>query len=502
MTTIVLATLNARYIHSSLGLRYLKANMAELEGATKIVEFTIDSRAIDIVEQIVARRPNIVGFGVYIWNVEQTTRVVAMLKQLAPEITLVLGGPNVSFEQQSQAIIGYADYVISGQAEHRFAELCREVLSGEPPPQKLISSLPVALEDIELPYRLYSDEDIANRIIYVEASRGCPFKCEFCLSALDKTAKPFPADRFFEEMARLHERGVRHFKFVDRTFNLNIATSIRILDFFLARLDEQLFLHFEVIPDRLPEKLKETLVKFPPGSLQFEIGVQSLNPEVQALISRKQDDDKTAQNLAWIRSETHAHIHADLIAGLPGENLDSFARGFNRLAQMNPHEIQLGILKRLPGTPIIRHTDAYGMVYNPFPPYDVLRTGCIDFATMQRINRFARYWDMIANSGRFTTTKPLILADRPFERFMQLSDWLFNTTGQTHRIALKRLFELLFQALVEELDSDGETARRALWQDFQRAGLKGRPDFMRSLSERHQTKSKRSGNIAARQSRH
>ncbi len=502
MATIVLSTLNARYIHSSLGLRYLKANMEELEGETEIVEFTLDSRAIDIVEQIVARQPDIVGFGVYIWNVEQTTQVVGMLKQVAPDITLVLGGPNVSFEQSSQAIIRYADYVISGQADRRFGELCRELLRGQPPPQKLISSPPVPLDEINLPYHLYSDEDIAQRIIYVEASRGCPFKCEFCLSALDRTAKPFPADRFFDEIDRLHQRGVRHFKFVDRTFNLNIATSIKILDFFLARLDDQLFLHFEVIPDRLPEKLKAVLVKFPPGSLQFEIGVQSLNPEVQALISRKQDDDKTARNLAWIRNETHAHIHADLIAGLPGEDLASFARGFNRLAQIGPHEIQLGILKRLPGTPIIRHTEAYGMVYSPFPPYNVLRTGHIDFTTMQRVTRFARYWDMIANSGRFSHTKPLILAEQPFERFMQLSDWLFETTRQTHKIALKRLYNLVFHALSETLDVAHERAQQAIWYDFQRAGLKGRPDFMKPAGTDHRAKTVRTATIASRQRRH
>ncbi len=503
MARIVLSTLNARYIHSALGLRYLKANMGELEGETEIVEYIIDTRPIDIVEAIVAREPEIVGFGVYIWNVEQTTQVVGMLKQVAPGITLVLGGPNVSFEQTSQRIAQYADYIITGNADHRFAQLCRELLSGQRPAAKILSSPPVVLEQIELPYHLFSDEDIANRVIYVEASRGCPFKCEFCLSALDKTAKPFPGDRFFEAMAQLYERGVRHFKFVDRTFNLNIATSIRILDFFLQRMDERLFLHFEVIPDRLPEKLKAVLVKFPPGSLQFEIGIQTLNPDVQALISRKQDDDKTAANLAWIRNETSAHIHADLIAGLPGEDIESFASGFNRLSQMNPHEIQLGILKRLPGTPIIRHTERYAMVYSPFPPYNVLSTSCIDFHTMQRINRFARYWDMIANSGRFATTKPLILAGQPFERFMQLAEWLFKTTKQTHKIALKRLFNLVHDGLVEALGADSHAAREALWCDFQRAGLKGVPDFMQEpQGKRRPEQGRAAGNVATRQSRH
>ncbi len=502
MSDILLATLNARYIHSAFGLRYLKANMGELEGRTRIMEFTLERRPIDIVEQILATAPRIVGFGVYIWNIEQTTQVVAMLKRLAPQLTLVLGGPNISFEQEKQPISQFADYIITGQADLRFAQLCREILGGEAPRQKIIAAPPPRLDEIALPYHLYSDEDIAQRVIYVEASRGCPFKCEFCISALDKTARPFEAERFFTAMEQLHRRGVRHFKFVDRTFNLNVAASSAILEFFLQRMDDDLFLHFEVIPDRLPDKLKAILRRFPPGSLQLEIGVQTFNPAVQQLISRKQDDAKTEENLRWIRSQTQAHIHADLIAGLPGEDLSSFARGFDRLVALDPHEIQLGILKRLPGTPIIRHTEAYEMVYNPYPPYNILSTGAIDFQTMQAISRFARYWDMIANSGRFRASRPLLLADRPFERFMALSQALFERTGQTHQIALKRLFELVHQIGVETLGIDPAELGQTLWRDYQTAGLKGRPQFLQEGATPTGTRRPRPANIAARQGRH
>ncbi len=502
MSDIILSTLNARYIHSAMGLRYLKANMNELEDETHILEFILDTRPIDIIEKILAHKPIIVGFGVYIWNIEQTTHVVGMLKQVAPNITIVLGGPNISFEQEKQAITQYADYIITGNADMRFYEFCREFLDGMQPSQKIMSSPPVPLEQIQLPYQLYTDEDIANRVIYVEASRGCPFKCEFCLSSLDKTAKPFDANKFFEEMDRLYQRGVRHFKFVDRTFNLNINASIRILEFFLDRMDRQLFLHFEVIPDRLPEKLKAALVRFPPGSLQFEIGIQSLNPEIQTLISRKQDNDKSAENIAWILEHTHAHIHADLIAGLPSEDITSFAHGFNQLAAMKPHEIQLGILKRLPGTPIIRHTEQYNMVYSPFPPYNILSTGAIDFATMQRINRFARYWDMIANSGRFSNSIATILDRSPFERFMQLADWLFKTTQQTHKISLKRLFDIIYQGMTEELSVSSTQAEQTLWLDFQKAGLKGRPNFMCDEQYLKTNKKAKTTAITSRQNRH
>ena len=159
--------------------------------------------------------------------------------------------------------------------------------------------------------------DSANRVIYVEASRGCPFKCEFCLSALDKTAYPFGLDEFLQALADLYERGARQFKFVDRTFNLKVASCLRILDFFLERLSDDLFLHFEVIPDKLPATLRTKLTRFPGLSLQFEIGVQSFNPEVQATINRKQDNQKTRENIAWLRNNTNAYIHACLLYTSP-----------------------------------------------------------------------------------------------------------------------------------------------------------------------------------------
>ncbi len=501
MTPIILATLNARYFHSSLGLRYLLANMGELQADTAIREFIIDARPIDVAEKLLLEKPRIIGLSVYIWNIEQTTQLVAMLKQVSPETVIVLGGPEVSFEQDQQPIAELADYVICGAADLEFAVLCRQLLADKPPPRKIINAIPFKLSELTLPYRLYSDEDIANRLIYVEASRGCPFKCEFCLSALDKSAKAFDQQLFLGEMKILYERGARHFKFIDRTFNLKIKDSIRIMEFFLERMSDDLFLHFELIPDHLPEALKEMIQRFPEGALQFEIGIQSFNPEVQALISRKQDNEKSVENLGWIRNYSNAHIHADLIIGLPGEDVTSFAQGFNQLAVLNPHEIQVGILKRLRGTPLVRHTDEYAMRYNPNPPYNILSTDRIDFITMQRLNRFARYWDMISNSGRFKKAMEHVLADNAFEGFMQLSDWLFAETGQTHRLALKRLFELLYRYLTEIVGVSSEAATEVLRQDHQASGLSSMPAF---LIEQQSLQQKRSAkrSLESRQARH
>ena len=460
--TIVLSTLNARYAHASLGLRYLHANMQELQAQTSLQEFVIGTRTTDIVEKLLAHQPRIIGFGIYIWNVEETTKVVAMLKRVAPDIVIVLGGPEVSYEPEQQEIVKLADYLVTGWGDITFPQLCQAILNGPKPLMKIHAGVQPPLSDITLPYALYTDEDIAHRTLYVEASRGCPFKCEFCLSSLDKTAWPFDLDVFLGQLEPLHARGARLFKFVDRTFNLNIKSSLKIMQFFLDKLtahpEDPVFAHFEVVPDHLPDALKAGIQQFPPGTLQFEIGIQTFNPEVQALISRKQNNEKAAENIRWLVEHSQAHLHVDLIAGLPGEDIDSFARGFDKLVALGPHEIQFGILKRLRGTPIIRHTEAYGLIFDPHPPYSILATDRIDFSTMQRLVRFARYWDLIANSGRFSNTLKLILGDSPFARFMALSDWIYATTGATHKIALDRLAKLVTSWLQEQ----GEETERVM----------------------------------------
>ena len=478
MPSIILSTLNARYIHSSLGLRYLLANMGDLQNSTQLIEYNINTRPIDIVENLLEQKPEIIGFGVYIWNTEATTQVVKLIKEIKPEICIILGGPEVSYEFETQEIVKTADYLITGQADKMFPEICQSILTGKKPLTKYITSLPFNLKEINFPYEQYNDNDVANRIIYVEASRGCPFKCEFCLSALDKTSYPFDLDLFLEEMGKLYDRGVRHFKFVDRTFNLKIESSIRIMEFFLDKQDKDLFLHFELVPDHLPEKLKSTISQFPENSLQFEVGIQSLNSDVQELISRKQNTEKARNNLLWIRNNSHAHIHADLIIGLPGEDMNSFANSFNTLYKMEAHEIQVGILKRLRGTPIIRHTKAFDMRFSPYPPYNILSNKLIDFHTMQRLNRFARYWDIIANSGRFKYSKAILLGDTPFENFMKLSDWLYEETKQTHKFALERLFLLLYKGMIEVLKINKADVEKQLIKDHAASGIKGFPKFI------------------------
>jgi len=457
MADIILATLNARYSHASLGLRYLLANLGELQPRAEILEFVIGARTESIAETILTRNPMLLGLGVYIWNVEETTRLVAMLRRIAPDLRIVLGGPEVSHETLEQPICRMADHVITGTAEREFRELCEQTLAwkagrGTRPLTHLIVGGGLEPEQVTMPYSLYDDRDLAHRHLYVEASRGCPYRCEFCLSALDRTAVQFPLDALLGELDALYQRGARRLRFVDRTFNLRIDTSIAILRFFLERIEaspeDPCFAHFELVPDHLLQRLRELLPRFPAGTLQFEIGIQSWNPEVQALISRRQDNTKAESNLRWLRENTQANLHVDLIAGLPGETLESFGAGFDRLIALRPQEIQVGILKRLRGAPIARHTEQFAMRYNPNPPYNVLATYDISFPDMQRLARFARYWDLIGNSGRFEKQLTGLLGGAPFHRFLAFSDWVYSTTDSTWRFAPERLAQLIDSWLI------------------------------------------------------
>jgi radical SAM superfamily enzyme YgiQ (UPF0313 family) len=505
MAEIVLTTLNAKYAHASFGLRYLLANLGPLERRATIVEFDISQRPIDVVESLLRREPTIIGIGVYLWNVDQTTRLVAELKRVSPRTIVILGGPEVSFETGEQEIVRLADYVVTGEADLAFAEVCAAILDRRPPSERIIPAALPQFSQLRLPYEFYTERDIAERVIYVEASRGCPYECEFCLSSLEIPVRQAALADFLAAMQRLLDRGLQQFKFVDRTFNLNLKVSRAILEFFLERFRPGLFLHFEMIPDRLPETLRNLISRFPPGALQFEVGIQTFNPDVAALISRRQDNALVEQNLRWLREETGVHVHADLIIGLPGESVESFAFGFDRLVALRPQEIQVGVLKRLRGTPIIRHDSEWEMRYSPSPPYEILQTKLIDFLTMQRLKRFARYWDLVANSGNFVKTTPLVWGNRsPFSRFLHFSDWLYDASGRTNGIALKRLAELLFRYLITETGADEKLAAQAVWNDYQRGGRSDRPEFLRPYLSELEMALPRRGIPArtARQARH
>ena len=478
---IILATLNARYTHSSIGLRYLYANMQELMEHSRILEFSINDAIQTIAEKVLDERPAVVGLGVYIWNATQTYELIEVLKKVSPQTKIVLGGPEVSYEP-FRVDFSKADFIIQGEGDSAFYKLCKEIQSDTAPQEQIIKPVLADLSQIRLPYQYYSQNDIDNRYIYVEASRGCPFMCEFCLSSIDEKVRNFNIDTLLSEFARLWDLGVRNFKFIDRTFNLNMKFANAILDFFLSK-EPPYFAHFEVIPDHFPESIKHKIALFPAGALQLEIGIQTLNPQIAENINRPLKIKKIKENLDFIENQTKAHVHLDLIVGLPGEDLESFGDNLNELVSISSSEIQIGILKKLSGTTLERHDREFGMRYSDIPPYDILSNDLLSFKDIQKMKRFARFWDLTYNSGNFKKSITLLWSeDTVFESFFAFSQWIYSQTDSTWKISLDRLSKLLFDYLTQELQNNEERVADLLIQDLHK--IKGRiiPSYLKPFA--------------------
>jgi radical SAM superfamily enzyme YgiQ (UPF0313 family) len=485
MPDILLAAINAKWIHPNLALRLLKANLGGLQSRCEIVEFALRQPLDEKLEPIAAANPRILGFSVSIWNHKATLELLKALcrrySSLLPVV--VLGGPEVSFLGEGAELFRYADYVIRGEGETAFRELCEKLLgetgqtglnvrpgfSPESPefketvPKSDILGRPRFIDApqadicaLRPAYYLYSDEDLRRKLVYAESSRGCPLGCEFCLSAASPSEpREFPLEPFLLEMDELIGRGARGFKFLDRTFNLNIRRAARILEFFLEHIEKNagtekaLWVHFEMAPGLFPPELRNILRRFPPGSLRLEVGIQTLKSETAALIHRAGSAGGALETLAFLRNETSAIVHADLIAGLPGEDLVSLGEGFDRLwAVMSgaesrpvPFEIQLGILKLLPGAPIVRHSEPFGMRYSAEPPYEVLETAVLPARDLERVKNFARFWERIVNSGAFPDLAGRLFppGEPVFGAFMKLSDRLLERFGRSWGIDRKEL---------------------------------------------------------------
>lgn len=478
MKEILLTTFNARYTHTSIAQRYLFANLEELQDRAKILEFVINSQVVDAAEEILSYQPKIVGIGAYIWNALEVQELITILKKVAPQVLIILGGPEASHFPH-RVDFSAADYIIQGEGDVAFYKLCKTLLEGNPPSERIIKAPMVDLSAIKLPYDYYTDHDIQNRYCYVEASRGCPFTCEFCLSSADKKVRDIEIGRFIAELEKLWQRGVRNFKFIDRTFNLSIENAIRLLDFFLDKT-EAYFVHFEVIPDHFPLPLREKIAQFPPAALQLEVGIQTLDPEISKNIHRRLNIPKIEDNLAFLQQQTHAHLHVDLIIGLPGESLEGFGRNLDKLHSLTQCEIQIGILKKLSGTTISRHDEIYGMVYSDKPPYDILQNDLICFKEMQKMKRFARFWDMVYNSGNFKKSATHLWTEgRVYEGFYAFSEWLYHQTESTWQISLDRLAQLIFRYLCEEMKEEEESVKAMLIEDIMTVRGRKMPSFLR-----------------------
>ncbi len=464
MTDLLLFTINAGYVHPSMGLWYLRANLCgdaafvtgpDPGGGTfsvDILEVTRRAGRGSIIAEVLRRQPRVLAVGLYIWNHLDVVPVLQAVRDRLPETVIVLGGPEASHLPDGHPTLALADGVVKGEAELVFGALVEELLAGpagagqrdggpagdgrrgahptggggwraddlrgggmrsggwrgaSPPTGATVTAaghwvleaVPPDLDVVRLPHQFFTDHDIRHRFMYMEASRGCPFRCQFCLSSLDRKIRTAPLEPLFDMADYLVRRGADRFKFIDRTFNLDFDRAAAVLEFWLQRLKPGMSVQFETVPDRFPPELRDLIRRFPEGSLRLEVGVQTFNPDVAGDIDRRSDLQETERTLTFLSDETGAVVHADLIVGLPGESLESFAAGFDRLHHFGPGEVQVGILKRLPGAPIAVHDGR--MRYNPDPPYDVLETDALSAVEVEGLKRFAKYWELVVNRGRF-----------------------------------------------------------------------------------------------------
>lgn len=431
---LVLATVNAGFVHPSHGLRCLAAALRRVGAPFALEEGTRREGMGALARRIARHGPDVVALSVSIWNHADSMELLPHLRSSLPRARIIIGGPEPTWLPAGHALLESADAVARGEADLGFPEMSAALLGGEG--GREWSFEPPDLDRVALPYDEYSEPDLARKFAYLESSRGCPYGCEFCLSSVQPDVRLFPLDALFPAWDALVDRGALRLKFIDRTFNLELGRSREILRFWRARMRPGMVMQVEIVPDRIQEELFPLIASFPAGSLRVEAGVQSYDRATLASISRSQDLDATDLNIGRLAA-AGAVVHADLIAGLPGEGLESFGRGLDRLRAAGPAEIQVGVLKRLPGAPIARHDEARAMRYSPDPPYEVLSTGAIPEADMDRLKRFAKYWELVVNRGRYPEIVAALAEPRGpiFEAFLSFSDFLWHRLGRTWGIA-------------------------------------------------------------------
>jgi anaerobic magnesium-protoporphyrin IX monomethyl ester cyclase len=421
--SIGLITLNARYVHMALSVRCLRsaARGAGFSGVW-LREYTVQTPAWKMAAELLAQRPAVLGFSVYIWNREPTLALIELLRKQAPELRIVVGGPEVSFEP---APLPYVDEIIAGEGERKWVELLTLLAEGREPDAATRARWAAYGTDLPaleaLPFEAEDLVGLKHRLVYLESSRGCPFSCAFCLSALDEAVRFYPDAAVRAASEALVAAGARRIKFLDRTFNLGRAR-VRALFAWLMRFAGVEF-HFEVVGDLLDEPLLALLETAPRGMFQFEIGIQSAHPETQRRVARHQKQARLFDAVGRLRRAGRVHLHLDLIWGLPGETLAEIRSSFEAVLALRPHQLQLGFLKVLPGAPIRSQVAAHGYVFQDRPPYEVIRSDDLSAGTVLALKRFEEVFDLYYNGGhhRFTLER-LFQVRPPWEVFQALAD--------------------------------------------------------------------------------
>ncbi len=489
---ILLTAINAKYIHSNLAIYDLRAYAGAYKEEIELAEFTINQRAEYILSEIYKRKPDILCFSCYIWNISYVRRVAEEFHKICKEVPIWLGGPEVSYEserflQDNPFITG----IMRGEGEKIFLNLCRyyheEAKALEQIPGLVfqkgdeicvnLPETPVDLSDVPFPYE---NEDFQNKIVYYESSRGCPFCCSYCLSSVDRKLRFRDMELLKRELRFFIDRGAPQVKFVDRTFNCRRDRAMEIWRFIKKHDRGVTNFHFEVAADLLTDDEVAFLAGLRPGLIQLEIGVQSTNAETIEEIRRTMDLSRVKSVVRKIKEGRNIHQHLDLIAGLPMEDFKSFARSFDEIYEIKPEQLQLGFLKILKGSYMYSHASEYGMIYTSHPPYEVLSTRWLCYEEIQRIKLVEEMLEVYYNSGQFRRSISVLeeMFDSAFSMFESLGNYYESRGYLAQKHTRNQRMEILLDFAGETAAGQRERLREAAVYDiYARENAKSRPAF-------------------------
>lgn len=489
---ILLTAINSKFVHSNLAVRYLRAFTKDMPYECTIREFSINDREEKILEEIIKEKPDVVAFSTYIWNVEMISRLSELIKRVNPNIEILYGGPEVSYDSMLYLRDNVGDYVIEGEGEQTFREFVsyklgeidlktiRGLVYKENGEVKFNGKRPLmSMDDLVFPYE--EDEDLENKIVYYEASRGCPFNCKYCLSSTVHGVRFHSIERVLDELKYFIDKKVRLVKFVDRTFNCNHKFSMAIWKFLIDSNTDTQF-HFEISADILKDEEIELLRNTQEGKFQFEVGVQTTNDEVLRNINRFVNFSDIKEKVCELLSIRNIKQHLDLIAGLPGENYESFKKSFNDVHSIKPEEIQLGFLKLLKGSSMREEGDNYGMKYSPYPPYEILSTDKISYEELIDLKKVEHMVDKYYNSQKFNNILNFFYDkfETSFDFFHSLG-MFFDKKGYFNRSINNNEYYKFFLDFNEEvLNGENDVLREVIRYDYllhnKRRGI---PDYIK-----------------------
>ena len=479
---ILLTTLNSKYVHSNLALKYLYSVAEGSDLDIELFEFTINNDRDYIYTEIVRGGYDYVCFSCYIWNIGKIKDLASDIKKACPEVKILLGGPEVSHEtvpfmEENSG----ADYIIRGEGEYPFFQFCKELVLDENDFSK-VSSLTyrengqiletedgplLDMDTIPFPYESLPMEP--DKVVYYESSRGCPYHCSYCLSSLEKNIRPLSVERTRRDLGYFLYKKVKQVKFIDRTFNYDKDRAYELWRYLIENDNGVTNFHFEICGELLDDRHFDLLSTARKGLFQFEIGIQSANPDALMAVDRKESVFPILHNVEKLLILGNIHIHVDLIAGLPHEDYKSFARSFNKVYELGADNLQLGFLKLLKGTKIRRQASEFGYVFRAKAPYEVISNQDLSAAELVKLKMIETVLDLYANKGGFEMTLEYILKSsggNPFRFYEQLADFFFSK-GYQHRSHKK---EDLYRILLKFAESKGlgEGAEVFLTEDLSR----------------------------------